>query len=386
MISAISVIGMAVGTAALILILSVYNGFDKIIKDNLSDFDPDVLICASEGKFFTPSDTLLACLSGDPRIRHYGCVLQDNVFLSYDERQQIAKAKGIDFRLEKRTTLCEHIIDGNFKLHQGDVPMACVGSGLAASMGIRPHFLTPLYIYYPDKDSRISASNPASSLHSAKIFPSSLFSVNASIDAETIVVPEETMRGLMGLAPDENGNYPVTGIEIQLVDSQRNLKSFCNDASQTLGPSFKVLDRYAQHPSLFRMMRIEKAAVFLILFFMVILISFNIFGSLSMLIIEKEEDIATLHALGAGPGMTRRIFILEGWMISLAGLATGLVFGLALAFVQQRFGIVKMPGNFLITSYPVVIKAADVLLTTTGVAAIGLLIALGAGVRNCKAS
>ena len=145
---------------------------------------------------------------------------------------------------------------------------------------------------------------------------------------------------------------------------------------ERFGPSFRILDRYRQNESLYKMMRYEKAAIFLILIFIIIIIAFNIFGSLSMLIIEKQGDIETLGSIGAPSRMIRRIFILEGWLISLLGLAAGLVLGLALAWIQQRFGLIKMPGDFLLKSYPVIVQWTDIILTTAGVATVGYLIAL----------
>lgn len=369
-ISAISSIGMAVGTAALILILSVYNGFDGIIKDNLSDMDPDVLVRGATGKYFATDSTLFDTIADDPRVECVCDVIEDNVFLKYGEQQGIAKAKGIDPSTLELTGLAGHIVDGTLKLQHGETAMACVGSGLAYKMGIHPRFVTPVNIYYPDRESKVSLSAAASSLNSVKVFPGSLFSVNASIDAETIILPISAMRQLIG------SDSEATGVEIRLKDgSAKNVKRFISDYRGILGESFVMQDRYSQHPSLFKMMKYEKAAVFFILIFVVLIIAFNIFGSLSMLVIEKGSDISTLKAMGATDTLTRRIFVLEGWLITLVGMAAGLVIGLGLALIQQKFGLIKMPGSFLIDAYPVIIKATDILLTVSVVALIGLLIA-----------
>lgn len=378
---------MATGAAALILILSVYNGFDRIIKDNLSDFDPDILLVPAEGKLFVPDNNLLDILEADPRVSSSGCILQDNVFLSYGERQEIVTAKGISRKLEESCPVASHVIDGTFELQRGDIPMVSIGSALANKLGIRPRFVTPVLLYYPGKDSRIALTNPTAALNSAKLFNSSLFSVNASIDAETVLVPEHVMQKLLGLEADGNGDYPASGIEIRLADrGDKAMRSYVKFLKDSGTEGLTIKDRYAQHPSLYRMMKLEKAAVFLILFFMVILISFNIFGSLSMLMIEKEDDMRTLQAMGADDKLTRRIFVLEGWLISVLGMMAGLLIGLVLAWLQQRFGFVKMPGNYLISAYPVVIKATDIAFTAAGVAVTGLVVASLASVRNSRAS
>lgn len=368
-ISAISAAGLAIGTAALILILSVYNGFDGIIKDNLSDLDPDILVSAASGKHFSTEGPEWDVLAQDPRVESMLYVIEDNVFLNYGSRQAIARAKGVEDLYATESGLGNHIIDGTFALHQGEVPLSCVGSSIAWDLGIRASFTEPLEIWYPDRDAKISPSNPAASLRNAKTWPKSIFSISSDSDAGIVVVPLETMRKLTGLGDE------VTGVELRLTDSSdKSVRNFIE--STDLGDGYVLADRYRQHPSLFRMMRYEKLAIYMILIFVVIIIAFNIFGSLSMLVIEKEDDVQTLHALGATKRTTDSIFVLEGWLISLLGLVIGLVAGIALALLQQRFGIVKMPGNYLIQAYPVILKWTDVLWTALGVAAVGLVTAL----------
>ena len=370
-ISAISAAGLAVGTAALILILSVYNGFDGIIRDNLSDLDPDVLVTPAEGKHFLPEGPLWESLAADPRVASTTCVVEDNVFLSYDGRQAIARAKGVEDNYETESCLGAHTTEGTMRLHDGEIPQCSIGATLAWNLGLRVHFTDPLEIYYPDRDGRISPSNPAASLHNVRLWPGSIFSISADSDASLVVIPIAQMRSLTGLEEE------VTGVEVRLHDSSdRAVRKFIS--SLNLDGKYRALDRREQHPSLFRMMKYEKLAIYMILLFVVIIIAFNIFGSLAMLRIEKREDMRTLEALGATERTRRSIFVLEGWLISLLGLVAGLATGIALALAQQHLGIVKMPGNYLIQAYPVVLKWADVLWTALGVAAVGLLTALSA--------
>ena len=371
-ISAISAIGMAIGTAALIIILSVYNGFDELVKSTLSNVEPDILVQTAKGKVFVPGESTLQELRSKPSVKECYLVLQDNVFVDYEEHQGIALAKGVDGNYEKESPLADHITNGTFSLHKGDLPQMVVGAGLAYKMGMNPAFLSSAEIYFPRRDRNFSLANPAASLESVRARPSGIFTVNQQIDDELMILPLDKMRQLLGY-DDE-----VSGIEIRLTDpsSAKELKKTIKSVKKLMGADFKVLDRYRQNPSLYKMMRYEKAAIYLILIFIIIIIASNVFGSLTMLIIEKKEDIETFRSLGATDKMLRKTFTLEGWLISLLGLATGLVVGIGFALLQQRFGFIKMPGNFLVSAYPVILQWADIIVTVAGVAIIGYLIAM----------
>ena len=371
-ISAISSVGMAIGTAALIIILSVYNGFDSLIRDSLSDTDPDILITPSRGKVFVPEGEAFDWAYDSPLIGTMSGVLEENVFVSYDGRQSLAKAKGVDDIYEEETSLASHVLLGEFKLHHGEVAMCAVGAGLARSLELNPKFLAPLEVYYPARDRQISLANPAAALEKLRIHPSCTVSLGADKDNSLVVMPIEELRELLHYRDE------VSAVELRVSAdcTPKQLKGVIRELQDRLGEGFKVSDRVRQNESLFKMMKYEKAAIFLILIFVIIIIAFNIFGSLSMLIIEKQGDIATLESLGAPQTLVRRIFILEGWLISLLGLAAGIVLGTGFALLQQKTGLIGMPGNYMVSSYPVIIKATDVLLTAAGVASIGYLVAL----------
>ena len=381
-ISAISAIGMAVGTAALIVILSVYNGFDGLVRDTLSHVEPDLLIVPDSGKVFLPDASAMDRIRWQPAVRSAEAVLQDNVYLSYDGHNGIARAKGVGPEYEADNPLTACIVDGENALHRGDVPLALVGSGLAYRMGISPRFVQGIEVWFPARDRTFSAANPAASLQSIKVWPGGLFSVNTDIDNNLIVLPLDKMRELLGY------DQEVSGIEIRMREtaSRADLRRLKKELTQQLGPGVRILDRFQQNESLYKMMRYEKAAVFLILIFVLIIIGFNIFGSLSMLIIEKTGDIGTLRSMGAEDRLIRRIFVLEGWLISLLGLAAGLVTGIAVVWLQQRLGLVRMPGSFLASAYPVILKPADIAITATSVAVIGYLIALLPVLRSGRLS
>ena len=371
-ISAISVIGMAIGTAALIIILSVYNGFDSLIKSMMGTVEPDLVITPATGKTFVPEGEVYDWIYDRPEVLNMCCVLEENVFINYDGMQGLAVAKGVDWIYEEESPLAGHIRNGEFKLHKGDIPLTVVGAGLAYDMGINPRFLAPVEVYYPSRKGRISMSDPLSALRSVKVYPSGVFTISDDVDNSLMILPIETMRELLQYEDE------VSGVEIRMTEgtSQRTIKEIQDEISRRLGEGFVVKDRYQQNETLYKMMKYEKMATYLILIFVIIIIAFNIFGSLTMLIIEKENDIRILRSMGAENGLIRRIFVLEGWLISLSGLAGGIVAGVSLALVQQHLGIIKMPGQYLVQAYPVILSWSDIVITTVGVAVIGYIIAL----------
>lgn len=379
-ISAISAVGMAIGTAALIIILSIYNGFDELVKSTLSNVEPDILITPTKGKVFIPEGEAFDRIKANPMIGEYDLILQENVFVDYDGHQGIAKAKGVDSTFEAGSTLAGHITNGEFSLHKGQLPQMVVGAGLAYKMGMNPAFLASAELYFPIRDRNFSLANPAASIETVRMRPSGIFSVNQQIDDDLMIVPIEEMRKLLGYEEE------VSGVEIRLAEGStaKDIRSAIKHIQKELGPKFKVLDRFRQNPSLYKMMRYEKAAIYLILIFVIIIIALNIFGSITMLIIEKKDDIETYRSLGATDKMLRRTFTLEGWLISLLGLAAGLVVGIGFSLAQQHFGFIKMPGSFLVNAYPVILQWQDVLATIAGVALIGYIIALLPVRRNIR--
>ena len=372
-ISAISAVGMAVGTAALVIILSVYNGFDSIVTSMLGNIEPDLEITSEKGKAFIAEGEVYDWIYDQPAVRNMSCVITENVFIDYEGRQSIVKAKGVDFVYEEESPIRDHLRSGEFRLHKGDIPMTVAGSGLAYRLGINPRFVSGIDIYYPSRTRNFSVSNPASSLEKITVYPSGIFSINNDIDNEYLILPIEKMQELL-----EYENGEVSAVEIRLEDgtSEKELQHLRKEISARLGDGFKVNDRYMQNETLYRMMKYEKLSIFMILAFVIVIISFNIFGSLSMLIIEKKPDIATLRSLGAEDSLIKRIFVLEGWMVSLSGLAAGLVIGIGFVLVQQFSGLIKMPGNFVVQAYPVILSVPDILVTAACVAAIGYVMAI----------
>ena len=366
LISGIGVAGMAVGTAALVIVLSVFNGFNALVADSLSDAGATLVVRPAEGKVFVPEGPAFDWMLETESITCLSSVLEEQAFLSYEGKQSLARVKGIDPVAEEESPLKQHLIDGSWQFHKGELVLAVAGATLAHSLGASPRFITPLEIHYPSRTEQISLANPAASLRTQRVQLSGVVSVNAELDAKLLVVPIGLMRELLGYEKE------VSCLEVWTEDATRVQK----ELQTRLGPSFKVLNREQQNQSVYRMMRYEKLAIFLILVFIVVIIAFNIYSSLKMLIIEKQADMGTLRSLGAPEPLLRRIFLAEGWLVSLLGMVIGLVLGVVIVLLQQRFGFVPMPGNFAITAYPVVLKTADLLWTVAGVAGVGLVMAL----------
>lgn len=371
-ISIIAAAGIAIGTAALVIILSIYNGFDSIVRDLNNSYTADVLVTPSAGKVFS-FDERFDFLSGDPRVKAACPVLEENVFVQYGDRNKVVTARGVDTVYEQVTKLREHLTEGSFELSFGDLNQVVLGRTVALELGVRTAFLQPLTVWFPSRTRQVDLLNPLASLRQEKVHPAGIVALEQEFDQKYMFMPLPALRAL--LEYDDQ----VSGVELYLAPSALNRKGlasgdFLSELQAKLGDGFVVRDRQQQNTMLYKLLKYEKIAIYLILLFVMLIISFNIYGSLSMLIIEKRDDIATLRAMGADDKLVEQVFVREGWLISLLGIGVGVVLGLAVCWAQLRFGLVKMPGNFVVEAYPVVVQATDVLIIVAGVALIGWLI------------
>ena len=382
-ISGISAAGIAIGCAALVIILSIYNGFDGIVRSFNNSYTPDLLVSPVAGKAFTPSDELLEGLKAQDGVRTVSGVLEENVYLKYGERNAVATAKGVDSSYCSVTGLRDFLVEGEFELEYGQLREAVIGRTLALELGLRTSFLTPLEVYFPSRSAEVSLLDPMASLHLVKLHPAGVLSLEQGFDKKYVFVPVSALRELLEYENE------VSALEIY-ADSTRIGENgvvsatLQKEVEKLAGEGFTVKNRRQQNEMLYKMLSYEKIAIYLILLFVMIIISFNILGSLSMLRIEKRDDMAILEAMGAEKGFINRIFLKESLMISALGIIIGIVAGLLVCFLQQRFGFVKMPGNFVVDAYPVVVKFLDILLIIAGVGLIGYLTALLAG-KTAKA-
>jgi lipoprotein-releasing system permease protein len=370
-ISGVSVAGVTVGTFALVVILSVFNGLDTTIKSLFSSFDPDIKISASIGKSFDLNDGNFDAIRQLPEVASVTPVIEEDALLRYGERQYFATVKGVPVEYSQTSGLDSNFITvGEFILEADQIPFAVVGQGVAYFLSVGLNFSDPIHIYTLKKGTRGRPSLQTAFIHSS-IYASGIFSNQQEIDSKYILVPFDFAGELFQM------NGRVTAVEIALKEgiSDKVAKA---EIESVLGENFVVKTQFEQHELFYRVMETEKWAIFLILGFVLVIASFNILGSLSMLIIDKKADIAILQSMGANQKLVRTIFLFEGWMISLAGAVFGLIFGILICWIQIEFGILKIPGNegaFIFSSYPVEIRITDLLAVFLLVSGIGFLAA-----------
>lgn len=371
LISGISVAGVTVGTFALIVILSVFNGLESSIKSMFSSFDPDIKINAVVGKSFDLQEGNFEAIKQLKGIRSVTPVVEEDALLRYGDRQYFATVKGVPANYSEVSGLdTSCITSGRFILEANQIPFAVVGQGVAYYLSVGLSFTDPIHIYSVKKGTKGRPSINNAFNHST-IYASGIFENQQEIDSKYILVPFGFARELFQM---EN---KVSAVEISLKKgaSEDLIKS---EISRILGEKFVVRTQYEQHEFFYRVMQSEKWAIFMILGFVLIIASFNILGSLSMLIIDKKADIAILQSMGADQKLIRTIFLFEGWMISLAGAIFGLILGIIICWLQIKFGILKIPGNegsYIFSSYPVEIRFGDLLAIFLLVTGIGFLAA-----------
>jgi len=335
-ISAVSVAGVAVGSMALIIILSVFNGLETLVSSIFNTFDPNLKITTSEGKVFIADSSRLKLLSDVEGVLCYSATLEENALLKYGDRQFIATIKGVDDNYNLVTGIDSSMWDGEFNLRSDKGrPFAIPGVGIANYLGLRINFITPLSIYVPRRTAS-AGIDPENAFIRRFIFPSGIYQVEQEYDSKYVYIPIDFARELLEY------DTGVSSIEIK----------FDNMAD----PRFVS----------------ERLAIFLILTLILIIASFNIVGSLTMLIIEKERDVEILRSLGADNNLIRKIFIFEGWLISIIGAFTGILLGFLICWLQETYGLVKLQSDALImNAYPVVMELKDFIIVPATVLMIG---------------
>ena len=367
-ISAISVISVAIVTAALIILLSVTNGFNTLIKSFYSNFDPDFKVTVSKGKVFSMSNDKIKKLINFKEIDYYTEVLEENALVEYEKKQNLAKIKGVSDDFHKTSGIDSMIINGEYKLRNENENFAIPGWTVAYKLSVDLNVLIPLKIWVPKRNAKLGMiANKAFNIK--RIFISGVFSVNnEEYDSEYIIVPINFARELLEYKDE------ATAIEIKLKENI-DKDVFQKKADLFLGEEFNIKNRYQQHEFLYKIMESEKLAIYLILSFILLIASFNLIGSLTTLIIDKKNDIITLQNLGADNSLIRKIFLLNGWFISIIGAIIGLVLGSLIVFIQKEFGIIEFPSNFIVRFYPVEMEITDFIFVLIIVLLIGFLTA-----------
>jgi len=371
-ISGISVLGVAVATMAMVVTLSVFNGFQDLVADLFTAFDPELLVTPKDGQTIDAKDKDLLWLKKSDVVEVYTPVLEGQALVVEGGKQQVVTIKGVTDNVTKQGHI-EDILygEGHFCLHADILEYGILGIQLAQQLGLPANFENPLQVYAPKPGERVNIGNPLSSFnHDELQSPGVVFMVRqAKYDANYILTSLQFAQKLF----DREGK--VSSVELKLKDGLKTDK-VKEQLKAQLGERFKVEDRYEQQNDVFRVMRIEKLISYLFLSFILLVACFNIIGSLSMLMIDKRQDIQTLRSLGATDSQICTIFRLEGHIISLAGALLGLVLGGVLCWIQQEYGIVRMgdsEGSFIIDTYPVSVYWTDILLVLVTVLAVGWL-------------
>lgn len=370
-ISGISVCGVSLATLAMVCTLSVFNGFQDLVATFFTAFDPQLKITAATGKVFDGQDSRILKIKDFPEVDVFTEAVEDNAMVQYKGRQAMAVIRGVEKNFDCLTPIDSILFGrGELVLHDEVADYAISGIQLLSTLGTGIKFLDPLEVYAPKRGAKINMANPAASFVSGKLFSSGLtFTVNQEkYDASYIITSIEFARKLFQYKTE------VTSVNLRL-NPDADESDVKDKIKSLLGDDFVVQDRYEQQADTFRIMEIEKLISFLFLTFILMIACFNVIGSLSMLIIEKKEDVQTLRNLGANDNQIVRIFLFEGRMITLIGAVVGVAAGLALCFLQQEYGLISLgnAGSFIVDSYPVSVHWGDVVLVFITVLVVGFL-------------
>ena len=373
-ISGVSVCGVALATLALVCTLSVFNGFQDLVTTMFTAFDPEIKITAANGKVFDAQDERIQSLKGLPEIEVFSESLEDNAMVQYKGRQTMVVIKGIEDNFNQLTAIDSILYGrGDWILHDEVVDYAIPGIELVSVLGTGIRFLDPLEVYAPKRGVKINVANPSTSFESSYLHSSGLvFAVNQQkYDASYILTSLSFARDLFQYETE------VSSIELRLV-ADADLKKVKNEIRRILGNDFLVLDRYEQQADTYRIMEVEKLISYVFLSFILLIACFNVIGSLSMLIIDKRNDVVTLRNLGADDQLISRVFLFEGYMITFFGALIGVGLGLLLCFIQQEFGLISLgsgssAGAFVVDAYPVSVYDTDVILVLITVLVTGFL-------------
>lgn len=356
---------------ALIVVLSVFNGFEDLILSLVNKFNPDLKITPASGKVFHMDDLSVEEINNIPGVIHYSKVIEDNALLKYEDQQHIGTIKGVDSAYQIMTPMDSLMMEGKFRLKEGNMDFGAIGQGVAYYLGIRLNLATPVSIFAPRRDAKPGMINPMSAFNEERIYPSGVFAVESKIDEKYVIIPIDLARDLYNYSDE------VSALEIQ-IDENTSSSDVAEKLKQILGPDFIIENRIEQQKTLYRILRSEKWITFLILSLILIIATFNVIGSLTLIILDKRKDIAILYSMGANEKLIKRIFLYEGMLVTSIGAIIGMLLGGLLLFLQQKFGLISMgsAGAFIIDSYPVKMEFLDFLAVFAVVMLIGWLTSL----------
>ncbi len=369
-ISSISTCGVVVTTAALICVLSVFNGFKGLIMGRLAMLDPEIAISVSHGKAIADADSVVRVAQGVEGVAVAMPVIEDNALAIFSDYQMPVRLRGVPDGYNRLNGLDSVIVDGEFKLHDQVSRYAVLGAGPAIKLHARPGFLRMVQLYAPQRQGRVNMANPMDAFRNDSVFVSGVFQMQQNgYDADLIYVPIELTRDIFDYTTE------ATRVELKL-NPGANADAVMQQLTAALGPAYTVQNRLMQEATAYRLVNVEKWVTFLLLAFIMIIATFNVISTLSLLIIEKDDSIRTLSNLGATDKQITQVFVTEGWLIALFGAVAGVAVGLVLCLCQQQFGWLKMQGDeslLVVRAYPVQVELTDVLVVFVLTAFIGLL-------------
>lgn len=366
-ITAISIVGVMLGSLALIVILSVFNGLEDLVISRFNSFDPEIKITNVDEKNFIPNEKIKA-LKQDKDIKFASYTLTENTLIKYKDKHHPFKVKGVDLDFVNVTGVDTMMIRGMFKLNEGEMPTAVMGYTVEYMLSANIYMTSSLKLYLPRQKGKVSNLNPEAAFHTSSIAVVGVYGVDKEVD-DYVLVP---LSYLQRVGKFDN---KIDAIDIKLIDANKTIE-VKKRLEKLLGKDFLVQDRFQQHATIYKIMRSEKAMVFLILSFILLIASFNIIGSITMLILDKKRDVEILQSIGGRMKSIKNIFITEGIIISQAGLILGLVLGAIIIFLQEKYGFMKLAGSadsiFIVDAYPVKLIFKDIFYVYVTVSLIGV--------------
>ena len=367
-ITAISSVAVGVVTAAMVCVLSVMNGFGTMIEQMFSQFDPDIRITAQTGKSFNINSAQKDKLLHLPSIHLLSESISETALVYYEEKQMPVQLLGVDSIFDELTEIEQIITDGYYEVYDGAFDRAVLGQGLAWKLGIGARFVHGMQLYAPKREGKVNMLQPDANFNRETCFIAGTFAVNQQkYDDNLMLVDIDLTRRLLDYDTTE-----ITALQVS-VNKGFSIKQAKREITSGLGNGYILQDRYEQQEDFFRILRVEKLLTTLLLVFILLIATFNGIGSLSMLIIDKQQDIHTLSHLGASEKMLRSIFMLEGWMVNTLGALGGLITGIGICLLQENFGLLKL-GNgaeYIIEAYPVAVQGWDIVLVSIIVLVLG---------------
>ena len=367
-ITAISSAAVGVVTAAMICVLSVMNGFGVMVEQLFSQFDPDLRITAKAGKSFSISEEKKHALLELPCVDLLSESISETALVYFEDKQMPVQLMGVDTSFSALTGIENIITDGHYEVYDGAFDRAVLGQGLAWKLGIGARFVHGIQVYAPKREGKVNMLRPDANFNQEACFIAGTFAVNQQkYDDNLMLVDIGLTRRLL-----DYGEQEVSALQVSVAEGY-SIKNTKREIASVLGDGYVLQDRYEQQEDFFRILRVEKLLTALLLIFILLIATFNGIGSLSMLIIDKQQDIRTLSHLGASDGMIRKVFVLEGWMVNTLGAIGGLIVGLGVCLLQEHFGLLKL-GNgseYVLNAYPVAVQGWDIALVSAVVLVLG---------------